>query len=135
QLAFEAGMLIEPEEYSAWALYRAVLQTDPSNAAAREGLLKVADELVRRGEAALEQGRFADAQGIADRILAALPGHGGASALAASLVGLAPRGSSVPGRDLLRPSVTGAEITARRPVPVPGAVPEVERAPEPAPRQ
>src|SRR5690606_41476076 len=54
---------------------------------------------------------------------------------AASLVGLAPRGSSVPGRDLLRPSVTGAEITARRPVPVPGAVPEVERAPEPAPRQ
>jgi TonB family protein len=82
ELAFQAGMLVEPEEYSAWTLYRGVVRAEPSNAAAVQGLNKVADELVRRGETALEQGRFDDARAIVERIRAALPAHAGAKALA-----------------------------------------------------
>jgi TonB family protein len=81
-LAFQAGMLVEPEEYSAWTLYRGVVKAEPNNQAAVQGLNKVADELVRRGETALEQGRFDDARAIVERIRAALPAHAGAKALA-----------------------------------------------------
>ena len=81
RLAFDAGMLIEPEEYSAWTLYARVYEEQPDNLAAHDGLTKVADELVRRGEAALEQGRFADARATVARILAALPDHVGARSL------------------------------------------------------
>src|SRR5690606_8208848 len=126
QLAFEAGMLTEPEEYSAWALYRTVLQSEPEHPEARAGLAKVADELVRRGQAALEQGRFADAQAIADRILAALPGHNGATSLSVSRTGLAPRSTAMPGRVLLVPSLSRPRITAR------ATIPTVEQAAEPA---
>ncbi len=76
-LAFQAGMLVEPEEYSAWTLYRGVVKAEPSNADAVQGLNKVADELVRRGETALEQGRFDDARAVVERIRAALPAHAG----------------------------------------------------------
>ena len=62
QLAYDAGMLVEPEEYSAWTLYSRVVKSEPNNADAVEGLTKVADDLVRRGETALEQGRFDDAR-------------------------------------------------------------------------
>src|SRR5262249_56629255 len=81
-LAFQAGMLVEPEEYSAWTLYRGVVKAEPGNQAAVQGLNKVADELVRRGETALEQGRFDDARAVVERIRAALPQHAGAKALA-----------------------------------------------------
>ena len=82
ELAYDAGMLVEPEEYSAWTLYSRVLKNEPGNAAAREGLMKVADDLVRRGETALDQGRFDDARSTVERIRAALPDHAGAKALA-----------------------------------------------------
>ena len=85
QLAYEAGMLIEPDEYSAWTLFSRVLKGEPDNAAAREGLTKVADDLVRRGETALDQGRFDDARATVERIRTALPGHEGAKALAQKL--------------------------------------------------
>lgn len=134
ELAFEAGMLTEPEEYSAWALYRLALEKEPGSAAAREGLRRVADELVRRGEAALEQGRFADAQSNAERILAALPGHAGAAALAANSTQLAPRAVAVPGRELTLPSLAGPQVAARRPTAVPPLdQPQAEPAPAAAP--
>jgi protein TonB len=82
ELAFQAGMLVEPQEYSAWTLYRSVVKAEPNNAAAIEGLNKVADELVRRGETALEQGRFDDARATVERVRAALPQHAGMKALA-----------------------------------------------------
>ena len=85
QLAYDAGMLIEPEEYSAWTLYSRVVKTQPSNADAVAGLTKVADDLVRRGETALEQGRFDDARHIVERIRVALPAHPGAKALAVKI--------------------------------------------------
>lgn len=81
QLAYDAGMLIEPEEYSAWTLYARAAKAQPNNADAVAGLTKVADDLVRRGETALEQGRFEDARRIVERIRAALPAHPGAKAL------------------------------------------------------
>jgi TonB family protein len=82
ELAYEAGMLIEPEEFSAWTLYSRVYKADSENLDARAGLTKVADDLVRRGETALDQGRFDDARAMVDRIRAALPDHAGAKALA-----------------------------------------------------
>ncbi|HEX5418693.1 MAG TPA: TonB family protein, partial [Gammaproteobacteria bacterium] len=88
---YQAGMLVEPEEYSAWALYRRVLAKEPSNTAAQQGLRKIADELLRRANAALEQGRYADARKTLNRIHEALPGYPGADALAERLDKLAPQ--------------------------------------------
>ncbi|HLF12444.1 MAG TPA: energy transducer TonB [Gammaproteobacteria bacterium] len=85
QLAYDAGMLVEPEEYSAWTLYAKVFEDEPDNVAAREGLTKVADDLLRRGETALEQGRLNDARATVERVLAALPAHEGAKALASRI--------------------------------------------------
>jgi TonB family protein len=97
ELAYDAGMLVEPEEYSAWTLYSRVIKSDPSNAAALEGLSKVADDLVRRGETALEQGRFDDARGTVERIRVVLPAHEGAKMLADKIwpdVGVAARNTA-----------------------------------------
>jgi TonB family protein len=120
QLAYDAGMLIEPDEYSAWTLFSRVLKAEPDNAAAREGLTKVADDLVRRGETALDQGRFDDARAAVDRIRAALPEHEGAKALALKIW----------------PEVATVTSTAPAvPLPVPDVprVARVEAAPAPAP--
>lgn len=84
-LAYDAGMLIEPEEYSAWTLYSRAYKQDPANADAHAGLSKVADDLVRRGETALDQGRFDDARAMVNRIRTALPEHVGAKALGAKI--------------------------------------------------
>lgn len=85
QLAYDAGMLVEPDEYSAWTLFARVLTDEPDNAAALEGLTKVADDLVRRGQTALDQGRFDDARAAVERIRSALPDHEGAKALAQNI--------------------------------------------------
>jgi TonB family protein len=85
QLAYDAGMLVEPEEYSAWTLYTRAVKAQPGNAEAVAGLTKVADDLVRRGETALEQGRFDDARHLVERIRVALPAHPGAKALGAKI--------------------------------------------------
>jgi TonB family protein len=91
QLAYEAGMLIEPEDYSAWTLFARVLGEEPSNEVARAGLYKVANDLVQRGGVALEQGRFDDTRATVDRILGALPEHSGALELQARLEDLQPK--------------------------------------------
>jgi TonB family protein len=107
QLAYDAGMLVEPDEYSAWTLFSRVLRNEPGNAAALEGLTKVADDLVRRGETALDQGRFDDARATVERVRSALPDHEGAKALAQKIF----------------------PVTAPRPTdPVPAAVPETSVA-------
>lgn len=91
ELAYDAGMLVEPEEYSAWALYRRVLQREPDNATARQGLEKIAEELLRRANSAVEQGRFDDARVTLERIRSAIPVHPGANDLAFRIDELAPR--------------------------------------------
>jgi TonB family protein len=106
ELAYDAGMLIEPEEYSAWTLFRRVLKTEPDNTAARDGLTLVADDLVRRGETALDQGRFDDARATVERIRAALPEHAGAKALSLKIwPEAAPTAPSRPALTLPEPEV------------------------------
>lgn len=87
-LAFAAGMLVEPEAYSAWTLYAAIAAGDPHNAAAHAGLEKVATELARRAATALEQGRIDDARGTVERILTLLPEHAAAAAIAAQVAAI-----------------------------------------------
>jgi TonB family protein len=89
QLAFDAGMLIEPEDYSAWTLYSRVLADDPGNEAAAAGLRLVADELLVRARTALEQGRYRDAASLVERVLGTLPDHAGAGSLAATVASAA----------------------------------------------
>jgi len=100
RIALEAGMLVEPEDYSAWSLYERVLENEPENRGASAGLAMVADALVQRGAVALEQGRFDDVRAIVDHILATLPAHAAASGLATDLGGLlrtdVPSGSPEP---------------------------------------
>ncbi len=91
KLAYQAGMLVEPEQYSAWALYRRVLAQDPGNGEAKVGLQKVADDLLKRANSAVEQGRFDDARKTVDRIREALPNDPGAAELTAKIDKLAPK--------------------------------------------
>jgi TonB family protein len=81
ELAYDAGMLLEPAAYSAWALYQRALQLDPDNPLALAGLTRVADDLVTRGTIAVEQGRVDDARLLVSRVVAILPNHGGARSL------------------------------------------------------
>jgi TonB family protein len=128
QLAYDAGMLVEPDEYSAWTLFSRVLKDDPQNAAAREGLTKVADDLVRRGETALDQGRFDDARATVERIRSTLPDHPGAKALAQKIwpevAAVVPTRPTV---TIPEPQVTVARVeTAPPPPPKPTVDPVVE---------
>ncbi|HVS22472.1 MAG TPA: energy transducer TonB [Gammaproteobacteria bacterium] len=123
ELAFQAGMLVEPQEYSAWTLYRGVLKTEPNNAAASEGLNKVADELVRRGETALEQGRFDDARATVERVRAALPQHAGMKALADKIWPGAASGRAALAESL-KPQLAAQPPPKVAPVPVQEAPPK-----------
>ena len=96
ELAYEAGMLIEPEDYSAWTLFAGVLSEEPANAIALAGLQKVANDLVQRGAVALEQGRYDDTRSMLDRILGTLPEHNGALELQARLEELQPKPAPAP---------------------------------------
>jgi TonB family protein len=126
ELAYQAGMLVEPEEYSAWTLYSRVVKAQPDNAAAHEGLTKVADDLVRRGETALEQGRFDDARGTVERIRAVLPEHAGAKALGDKIWPATGVASNAREAESFKP-----EIPVQQPLP---KVAPVEVAPQPAPK-
>jgi len=126
ELAYEAGMLIEPEEYSAWTLFARVLKDEPDNAAARDGLTKVADDLVRRGETALDQGRFDNARATVERIRAVLPEHAGARSLAEKIFPVAPPVEPTrPALSLPEPDVRVARVETA-PAPPPPAKPQVD---------
>ena len=71
-----------PRNTARGRLFTRVLKSEPDNTAAARASTKVADDLVRRGETALDQGRFDDARATVERIRAALPDHAGAKALA-----------------------------------------------------
>ncbi|HEY7671796.1 MAG TPA: TonB family protein [Gammaproteobacteria bacterium] len=113
ELAYDAGMLIEPEDYSAWTLFASVLRQEPDNAAARAGLQKVADDLVQRGSVALEQGRYDDASAMLDRIFGTLPDHTGALELQTRLEALRPKPEPPPA-----PEPERVAVAAPAPAPV-----------------
>ncbi len=75
KLAFEAGMLLEPESLSAWSLYLKALKADPSDPDAQAGLTEVANSLMGRANVALEQDRLNDAARLVNLVLGELPGH------------------------------------------------------------
>ncbi len=85
ELALKAGMLLEPEGYSAWSLFQQALAVDPANGAARSGLQEVADILLNRANVALEQARTADATRLIETVLHVLPDHERATRLANEL--------------------------------------------------
>jgi TonB family protein len=114
QLAYDAGMLTEPEDYSAWTLFAGVLVQDPGNVIALEGLNQVAADLLQRGAVALEQGRYDDARSTVDRILGAMPDHEGATALALRLEDAAPEPEPEP---VVEPETVRVVVAAPRPAP------------------
>src|SRR5690606_8191255 len=99
QLAFEAGMLVEPEELSAWTLYNRALEINPGSTAARQGLESIADELLKRASVAADQGRFDDARAAIARVRSAIPAHPGASDLSFRIDALATMAESDAGAD------------------------------------
>ncbi len=80
-VALSAGMLIEPERYSAWKLYTDALRMDPNNVDARDGIRRVADILLARATTALAQGRMTDAREVLSLIARQYPDHAGATEL------------------------------------------------------
>ena len=128
QLAYDAGMLVEPDEYSAWTLFSRALKSEPDNAAALEGLTKVADDLVRRGETALDQGRFDDARATVERIRAALPNHEGAKSLAQKIFPVSTARAAQPPLPLPEPEATRIARVETAPTPAKPAVDPVVEA-------
>jgi len=116
ELAYEAGMLVEPGEYSAWTLYQRALEEEPDSEAAREGLENIAEELLRRASAAVEQGRFDDARATIERIRSAIPVHPAANELAFRIDELAPRPRPRPEPSRVRAAASNpAEPSAEAP--------------------
>lgn len=127
QLAYEAGMLVEPEEYSAWTLFERALDDDGTAEAARQGLGRVADDLIKRAAVAVEQGRYDDAEATTRRILDVLPEHASAAELAARVENARPQ----PVRSAPVVVKPEAELAARASEPAP-AKPEIAES-QPAP--
>lgn len=133
RMAYDAGMLVEPEDYSAWALYGAALEAAPQSVAARDGLEQVAADLLARGASAAEQGRFDDAEEITDRILARLPEHEAALELKRSIdSGRSRQAQARSAPPVAAPEITAAasatesETTIERPSVAPATDPEQE---------
>jgi len=133
ELAYEAGMLVEPEEYSAWTLYQRALEQDPENEAARRGLEKIADDLLRRASVAVDQGRFDDALATIRRIRTVIPAHPGANDLAFRIEALRPAPTPPPEPQEARAARSSDEprqTRAPEPQPAPAAPPSAPPQPE-----
>ncbi|MDH3507410.1 MAG: TonB family protein, partial [Gammaproteobacteria bacterium] len=81
-VALSAGILIEPERYSAWKLYTDVLRADPNNIDARDGIRRVTELLLARATTALQQARTSDAREILALVQRQFPDDAGAAELA-----------------------------------------------------
>jgi TonB family protein len=79
RLALDAGMLTEPEGYSAWSIYAAILDQDAENTDAGAGLRLVADRVVDQAFDALNAGRRDMAEALAERVLDRFPDDRGAT--------------------------------------------------------
>lgn len=61
QAAMEAGRLIEPEGNNALEAYRSVLESEPDNEQAQEGIEEIVSRLIEQANGALDDGRVRDA--------------------------------------------------------------------------
>lgn len=99
QLALDAGMLLEPEGFSAWSLFAEILEIQPDHAEAAAGLAAVAEALVGRARLAASERRDGEADALIEQVLVHFPNH--------------PEALEI--RD--RERVTVSEITPRPPAP------------------
>lgn len=74
-VALSQGRLVDPGDDSAVSLYRAALARDPVNVQARQGLARVADELLRGVEQALLTGDLKSAASLLDAARGVQPTH------------------------------------------------------------
>lgn len=81
RLALDAGMLIEPDGFSAWSIYSNILATDAGNAAAQAGLTAVADSLADQAHSEFNSGRRDEARALAQRVIGRFPAHADALAV------------------------------------------------------
>ncbi len=121
-LAFEAGMLLQPESLSAWSLYLKAFRADATNDAARRGLDDVADALLARAAVALEQDRTDDAAKLVNTVLAELPDHPEAKAMAQALPA-----ALLANRPVSRTSQPKPRIA--KPTPAPASKPKIDNKP------
>ena len=122
QMALDAGMLIEPSEYSAWTLFGRVAASAPDNEAAQDGLEQVATALLQRGNAALEQGRYEDARQIVTTIEQRLPAHLGLAQLSADITR-----ATAPPPPVVVAARPAREVVVNEPVPI-GPIPAMNTA-------
>lgn len=73
QTHFSIGRLMDPPEANAFYAYNKVLELDPTNEAAREGLSKIADTYVQMARKTLKQGDRSDAEDLVKEGLKAFP--------------------------------------------------------------
>ncbi len=81
----ELGQTVEPENSNALDAYRAVLDLDPDNSAAKDALVSIREQLARAARAERDAGRLEEARAAYARALKAAPGD---SALASELAQL-----------------------------------------------
>ncbi|MGA8262650.1 MAG: protein kinase [Arenicellales bacterium] len=70
---FEIGRLMDPPENNAFYAYQKVLSLDPDNAAAQEGLRKIASTYVQVAKDTLKKGNKSDAEALVKEGLKAFP--------------------------------------------------------------
>ena len=75
RLAVDAQMLTEPEGYSAWSIYTAILDEDAGNSAAADGLELVAARIIDQAFDALNTGQRDTAEQLAERVLSRFADH------------------------------------------------------------
>ena len=78
---FDIGRITEPMGSNALFAYRQVLEIDPANLPAKQGVEQIAEHFVIQAREMLDQGNTLDAFKLAEAGLKAVPNHGGLSKL------------------------------------------------------
>ncbi len=73
--AFDAGRLLDPPSDSAVYYYREVLKVDPGNAAALDGLERIAERFIEQAENLMVEGRLDEAVTALDAVRQVKPDH------------------------------------------------------------
>lgn len=115
QLALDAGMLLEPEGFSAWSLYSQIIALHPEQAAAAAGLAAVASALVDRARVAANEGRTDEAKVLLEKVLDRFPGHPEALAVRNSTRTTATVTATAPTRRRIEPPATQEASPAPEP--------------------
>jgi TonB family protein len=86
QRAFELEAYVDPPELSATHFYNTILELDPTNAQATQGLAAVADRLIADTKQLINEGDLLRAQSALDSVRRVEPSHPELAAVTASLI-------------------------------------------------